>query len=164
VHIRPLSANDAALLRDLRLRALLDSPDSFGPTHEQSLAEPPEFWEGWASGGDGRFQVLVAFGAEGLAVGLISCSFREPGVGGCGALWVAPETRGTGLGRALMEAAIDLLEGRGCERILLSVTDGNPAERLYESLGFKRTGERHPMREGSPLFEVKMARTKRGSG
>lgn len=156
--IRPLTGSDWQLLRELRLRALADAPDSFGPTHAATVAEPEGLWRSWASGGNGRFQVLVAFQREGEPSGLISCSFRDGGLGGLGALWVAPEVRGTGLGRQLMEIAIALLESRGCTRLELHVTDGNPAERLYERLGFSRTGARHPLREGSLLFEVTMVR------
>ena len=52
-------------------------------------------------------------------------------------LFVAEEARGTGLGRALVLAAIDRAAARGCRRIELDVDDGNESARaLYESLGF----------------------------
>jgi GNAT superfamily N-acetyltransferase len=156
--LRPIVEFDWQLLREIRLRALLDSPDSFGPTYEATVAEPESLWRRWASGAEGRFQVIVALDTTGNATGLISCSVRESGAGGLGALWVAPEVRGMGLGRELMRAGIAWLESHGCGRIELHVTDGNPAESLYESLGFSRTGARHPLREGSPLFEVTMSR------
>ena len=107
--IRFATAADAATLRGLRLRALQGSPDSFGPTYEQALAEPEEYWERWASGGGGRFHVLLAFDDEGRPIGLISGSVGQGGSGGFGALWVAPEARGTGLGRELVEAVSALL-------------------------------------------------------
>jgi ribosomal protein S18 acetylase RimI-like enzyme len=156
--IRPATEADAATLRALRLRALQDSPDSFGTTYDEALAEPDEYWQRWASGRGDRFNLLLAFDDAGTPVGLVSGSARDNGEGGFGALWVAPQERGTGLGRRLVVAICDVLEAKGRTRITLSVTDGNPAERLYESLGFQRTGERHPLREGSPLFEVTMAR------
>ena len=156
--IRPLSAAEAPLLRELRLRALQDSPDSFGPAYDDALLEKDAYWESWASGGGGRFQAFAAFDAAGTPIGLVSASARGAGVGGFGALWVAPEARGSGLGREMVEAACAWAADRGCTRIEMSVTDGNPAERLYESLGFARTGERHPLRPGSPLVEVTMAR------
>jgi RimJ/RimL family protein N-acetyltransferase len=158
MEIRPARPTDAPLLRELRLRALRDSPDSFGPTFEQAAAEPEEYWERWAGGADGRFHVFLAFDGDGAPLGLVSGSVRQPGLGGFGALWVSPAARGSGLGRRLVETVCTRLEELGCRRITLSVTDGNPAERLYESLGFARTGERHPLRDGSPLFEVTMAR------
>jgi GNAT superfamily N-acetyltransferase len=157
MEIRPARPSDASLLRELRLRSLRDSPDSFGPTFEQAAAEPAEYWNRWADGAEGRFHVFIAFERE-APVGMVSGNVREAGIGGFGALWVAPEARGTGLGRRLAETVCARLEQLGCWRITLSVTDGNPAERLYESLGFVRTGERHALRAGSPLFEVTMER------
>jgi GNAT superfamily N-acetyltransferase len=45
---------------------------------------------------------------------------------------VHEKTRGKGIGKALMEKAIDLTEGD----IALHVEPDNPAKRLYENLGF----------------------------
>jgi ribosomal protein S18 acetylase RimI-like enzyme len=59
-------------------------------------------------------------------------------------LYVVPERRGQGLGRALMEAAIELARGEGADRIELGTSEDDVAARaLYESLGFSN-------REGTP--------------
>ncbi len=56
-------------------------------------------------------------------------------------VFVAEDARGTGLGRALVQRALDLARERGCGRAELDVDDVNePARKLYESLGF---GEKH---------------------
>ncbi len=61
-------------------------------------------------------------------------------------LFVTEHSRGTGLGRALLAAALARATERGCKRIELDVDEGNTAARaLYESVGFyssKRPGER----------------------
>jgi ribosomal protein S18 acetylase RimI-like enzyme len=80
------------------------------------------------------------------------------GVGKFGALWVAPGERGSGLGRRLVETACAWIEACGASRVELDVTEGNPAAALYERLGFVATGQRRPLRAGSPLFEATMAR------
>jgi GNAT superfamily N-acetyltransferase len=85
----------------------------------------------------------------------------EAGCGHFGALWVAPELRGTGLGTRLIDTSCAWLESLGCPAIELHVTDGNSAEHLYQRLGFTRTGGRHPLRDGSPLLEVTMSRVVR---
>jgi ribosomal protein S18 acetylase RimI-like enzyme len=58
-------------------------------------------------------------------------------------LYVVPDRRGRGLGRALMEAA--LREARGCGADTMEICVDEPdhaARRLYESLGFtNRTGD-----------------------
>ncbi len=52
-------------------------------------------------------------------------------------LYVVPERRGQGLGRALMEAAIDLARRNGAARMDLGTGEDDLAARaLYESLGF----------------------------
>jgi GNAT superfamily N-acetyltransferase len=57
-------------------------------------------------------------------------------VGWVGTIWVDPECRGAGLGRALTEAVIDGLEAAGCRTLLLVATEeGLP---LYERIGFER--------------------------
>ena len=52
-------------------------------------------------------------------------------------IFVEEAARGTGLGRALVEAAFERTRERGCVRMELDVNEANPsAVRLYESLGF----------------------------
>jgi len=53
-------------------------------------------------------------------------------------LYVRSEARGSGLGRALVEAVIDRATERGCRRVELDVNSENPAAlALYRSLGFE---------------------------
>jgi ribosomal protein S18 acetylase RimI-like enzyme len=56
-------------------------------------------------------------------------------------LYVVPERRGHGLGRALMEAAIELARSEGADTMDLGTGDDDHAARaLYESMGFNNTG------------------------
>jgi ribosomal protein S18 acetylase RimI-like enzyme len=59
-------------------------------------------------------------------------------------LYVVPDKRGCGLGRALMQGAIDLARERGADYMELGTGEQDVAARaLYESLGFSN-------REGKP--------------
>jgi ribosomal protein S18 acetylase RimI-like enzyme len=59
-------------------------------------------------------------------------------------LYVVPQLRGQGLGRALMETAIEVARARGADHMDLGTSDDDVAARsLYESLGFIN-------REGGP--------------
>ena len=59
-------------------------------------------------------------------------------------LYVEPPHRGKGLGRALMEAAIDLARREGADEMHLGTSESDvAARRLYESLGFSN-------RDGGP--------------
>jgi ribosomal protein S18 acetylase RimI-like enzyme len=52
-------------------------------------------------------------------------------------LFVDESARGSGLGRALVEAALERARRRGCARIELDANEANePALRLYRSVGF----------------------------
>lgn len=52
-------------------------------------------------------------------------------------LYAVPARRGQGLGRALMNAAIELARERGADDMHLGTSEDDPAAwRLYESLGF----------------------------
>jgi ribosomal protein S18 acetylase RimI-like enzyme len=61
-----------------------------------------------------------------------------------GELYVVPAMRGQGLGRALLEAAMDLARKRGADHIDLNTSETDTAARaLYQSSGFTN-------REGGP--------------
>ena len=86
----------------------------------------------------GGTEVLIVGDAEGVAV----LRFR-PSVWSTAdecylaELYVAPEQRGRGLGRALMVAAIDAARTRGADYMDLGTSEDDVAARaLYESLGF----------------------------
>jgi ribosomal protein S18 acetylase RimI-like enzyme len=56
-------------------------------------------------------------------------------------VFVRAEARGSGLGRALVSAAIDRARERGCRRMELDTGEDNaPAQGLYRSLGFRSHG------------------------
>ena len=64
-------------------------------------------------------------------------------------LFVREEARGRGLGRALVEAALERARERGCRRIELDVNEDNTAAlALYEACGFSR----EPKPPGRTLF------------
>lgn len=58
-------------------------------------------------------------------------------------LAVAPEGWGSGIGRALLDAALDEAARRNVESVYLEVRDSNArARRLYQSRGFEEVGRR----------------------
>jgi ribosomal protein S18 acetylase RimI-like enzyme len=86
--------------------------------------------------------LLVGEGPEGLAVMRFRPSIWIEGLE-CylAELYVVPELRGQGRGRALMEAAMELARAEGAGYMELNTAEDDVAARaLYESLGFSRTG------------------------
>src|SRR5262249_32536405 len=89
--------------------------------------------------------LLAGDGPDGIAVLRFRPSLYSDGLE-CylAELYVVPARRGEGLGRALMEAAIELARGRGADYMDLGTSEDDVAARsLYESLGFTN-------REGRP--------------
>jgi ribosomal protein S18 acetylase RimI-like enzyme len=76
-------------------------------------------------------------------------------------LLVEPGVRGSGIGRALLDAAIGLARQRGARRIWLRVLSTNPAaQRLYASAGFTVEGVLRGefCRDGVDVDDVLMGR------
>ena len=87
-------------------------------------------------------EVAVVFGPGDPPDGFAQLRFRlslyDPGPDAClEELWVRPHARGTGLGRQLLEAAMDLARSRGATRIDLNTSvDDEAARALYVKCGF----------------------------
>ena len=65
-----------------------------------------------------------------------------PGDGELQALYVAREAQGSGLGRRLMDTALEWLERDGPRTLWLGVWSGNDkAQRVYARYGFEKAGE-----------------------
>ena len=96
------------------------------------------------AGGDTAI-LLAGSGPDGLAILRFRLAITTPGLE-CylAELYVVPARRGQGLGRALMNAAIDEARARGADYMDLGTSEDDVAARaLYESLGFSN-------REGRP--------------
>ena len=134
----PSDAADAArLLHDFNTE--FDSPTPGAEALQTRIIELLE---------EGQTTILLAGdGPDGIAVLRFRRGLFERGdLVYLEELYVAPAKRGHGLGRALMEAVIEVARERGVERIELGTEETDTAARgLYESLGFTN-------REGDALM------------
>jgi len=153
--VRRLAADEWRVYRTLRLAALEESPDAFGSTiaHERERADAD-----WASrlvraASSARESPLVAeVDNEPCGLTWVVLEGDHDEVAHVFQMWVAPEKRGRGVGRALLDAAIAWARSVGARAIVLGVTVGNgEAARLYEAAGFVATGSEKPLRPGSEL-------------
>ena len=154
IKLRTLTPGDWQAYRDLRRRALEDSPEAFSSTLAQSLAIPDEEWRArLVRVMPTTDYPLAADSAAGLC-GLVWSRVEadDSSVAQLYQMWVAPEVRGQGVGREMVNAALAWMRSIGIKRAILGVTSGDrPARRLYESIGFTPYGEPEPLREGSTM-------------
>jgi GNAT superfamily N-acetyltransferase len=87
-------------------------------------------------------EYLLGAADDAPPAGVVQLRFRHTVWTGAEDCWIEDvfvdaSARGGGLGRALVEAALDRARERGCVRVDLDAEPSNtPAVRLYESLGF----------------------------
>jgi ribosomal protein S18 acetylase RimI-like enzyme len=153
--VRRVTADDVDLMRDMRLRALQDAPLAFGSTYAREAAFDRAVWEQRvrANAAGERSVGFVADPSAGMAVGAID--EREPDVAHLYGMWVAPEARRTGTGRALVDAVIAWAAERGARLLTTSVEVSNAAATaLYAAAGFADTGRREPLGHSDAVVAV----------
>ena len=94
---RRAELDDVELFKDIRLRALKDSPDAFGSTYEGAQERSDSSWrEQLISTVSGTLR-NTQFAFDGQSCIGIAALYREEGVdrGGLIMMWVAPDFRGT---------------------------------------------------------------------
>jgi ribosomal protein S18 acetylase RimI-like enzyme len=163
MEIRRVDPDDWPTVRTVRLRSLLDARDAFGGTFDDEAAHDEDRWRSWTTGwaGAGDQALFAAVEADewlGIALGVRWDAERD--AAHLYAMWVDPQHRRRGAGRALVDEVVRwgraLPEAR---RLLLAATISNPAAiALYERCGFADTGERMPLRDGSSISTMLMER------
>jgi ribosomal protein S18 acetylase RimI-like enzyme len=143
MEIRPLTGDDTPEFRELRLRALRDHPDAFSSDAEKFEKTPLPDIKSRLSG-EGQHADNFTLGAyiDGRLIGMVGL-MREQNTklqhkAFIWGVYVAPEARGSGVARALMQEAISRARRLdGLEMLYLGVRSDNTAARsLYLSLGF----------------------------
>jgi len=148
VELRRITAEDWSLFRDIRLRALADSPDSFGTTLAEAEAHPDTLWQQRADAPGPTLVVLQDDRAVAMGGAFTP---QDSDVAFVWGMWTAPEARGRGYAARLLADLVGWCRDRHLG-VRLHVTEGNDAaRRLYVAHGFKPTGVWEPLREGSPL-------------
>ncbi|WP_039042322.1 GNAT family N-acetyltransferase [Sporosarcina sp. ZBG7A] len=155
--IRRLVPQDAESYLTLRLKALQNSPEAFGSTYEEEKDYPVDKYKI-------RFQSedSFTFGAfeNGELVGMITL-VKEQRIKLCHkativAMYVSPEKRGSGIGKALVKEAVrTAIELQGVEQVYLTVvTTNKTAKKLYSLLGFEVFGtEKRALKLNETYFD-----------
>lgn len=147
VDLRRLAPDDWAGWRDIRLRALADTPDAFGSTLELERTFTEADWRSRLSGAT----VVASSGGEPVGCGAVF--ENRPGHAAVVAMWVEPAYRGQGLSRRILDDLVGWARERGLT-VEIGVSRASPtahaARAAYESYGFVHTGRTHPLRPASP--------------
>lgn len=97
---------------------------------------------------------------DGKLVGCSAMILRDGNLGQLRWVLVDASARGVGLGKDLVNRALDYARDSGCTRVFLETTDGLPeSQQLYEQIGFEVTSDvREELWDGvRPLIRMELA-------
>ena len=142
VVVRRLGVADWQELRDVRLRALLDSPSAFYSTYDDAVGHEPARWHSWIEPPNAVFLAEYDGRSAGMIAAIPAGSMEQaPGAVLMVGMWVDPVARGNGVAEALTDALIGWARDDGRSRMVLWVYDVNPrAAAFYRRYGFEPTG------------------------
>lgn len=155
MEIRLLTANDAETWWQLRLEMLLSDPASFADSAEEHQTTTIETARKHLGAGDPASNFVLGSFENGKLMGTAGFFRRknnkERHKGHVWGVYVSPDQRGKGAGKALMQEIIRRArEIEGIEQITLVASASFPAQKLYEAVGFKSYGiEPHSLKIGS---------------
>lgn len=157
IGVRLLDEESWGEYRDVRLRALQESPEAFVATVEEEREYDEQLWRTRMR----RSRRLLAEDG-GAVVGVVSVGAErvsDDGVGELFGLWVEPELRGKGVARKLLEAAARQARHDDLRHLVYWVgTDNGRAVAFASSFGFRPTDSRRPVRvEGEDEEAEEMA-------
>jgi RimJ/RimL family protein N-acetyltransferase len=147
VRIRLLTAADAEPYHQLRLRMLREHPEAFTSSFEEEI-ERPLLWVQQRLESRKTWPAKLIFGAfspQAQLIGSVGLQVedreKQRHKATLFGMFTAPEHKAKGVGYALlMECLQQASSIPDLEQIILTVTDGTGAERLYKSAGFQRFG------------------------
>ncbi|WP_096273536.1 GNAT family N-acetyltransferase [Paucisalibacillus globulus] len=143
--IRLLKPMDAEQYFELRLEALKENPEAFATSYEEVISKPNPVEQYKKTFGLANQYNFGAFENEkliGMVTLLPETMDKLKHKANIFAMYVTPEKRGSGIGKALLEAAITQARKiDGITKINLTVVSINyGAKGLYQSFGFESYG------------------------
>lgn len=155
VTVSRLVADDWRAYHAVRLAMLEESPSVFGSTHAEAASFDEQLWRQRLAD---NVVILARVGAT-PAGSVMYSEYGTTDRDDCAlfGMWVDPDFRGAGVGRALVDAVVAQARAGGKRRVVLHVvTDNDPAGRLYERAGFVPTGRTVPYPHDDRVVEVEL--------
>ena len=157
--LRLLTDADAEAWWHLRLEMLRNDPESFADSTEEHAATSIAEARKRLAEGDPTENFVAGFFENGELAGTAGFFRRqnrkERHKGHIWGVYIRPQSRGKGAGRALMEEIIRRArELPGLEQITLVASAHLPAQKLYKAAGFESYGvERHSLKIGNDYVD-----------
>ena len=135
IQISQAEPGDYKRVRELRLSALKDSPNSFGAKYEVLKERPDNYWQ----------QVLKAsswclVSIDGIDIGLLAVDRADKDRNSdcwLSGWWITPTHRGQGVSKLMAQWVYELCRKNGWQKIGLGVwPDNKTAIAVYLKLGF----------------------------
>lgn len=161
VSIRQLTESDLESYWSLRMEALTNNPEAFAITYEETMErENPK----QSAKNSLQTQDSATFGAfkDGELVGVVTVRWNTlhkfTHKASLLGMYVSGSARGFGVGKKIVEKAIEEARLRNIEQIQLMVVSGNEkGKRLYESLGFQTYGvEKRAMKYNGQYYDEEL--------
>jgi len=144
MQIRRAVEKDYSLVRELRLAALLDSPDSFADSLQDTQAKTTQYWVALTKSlcTEHVMFILEDDGELAGSVYGLSDSSNE-NVGRVAGMWVSSAYRGKGFGKALLLQIVHWADSHEFQEVRLwAPARKTKIIRFYTSNGFELTGLR----------------------
>ena len=149
--------------REARLRALAESPAAFLITLAEEEHSSEEEWRERVRPTDRRawFAQVGDDGFTGIVV--VAIVEPDPQLAWIHSMWVDPAHRRAGVGRRLVEAAVQWAAAQGASRVELEVSEKmEPARLLYVECSFVPTGRRRELPAHADAKAIRMAHDTEG--
>lgn len=160
--LRRLRSSDAAAFRALRLEALEKHPEAFGSSWEDEQQRSESRFAEWLEHG----HVIGGLASDQTLAGMVGLSRPQAQktrhTASIWGMYVSPAARGSGLARALLDAAVAAADP-SVKSLRLSVeAENHAAIRLYEAAGFTRWAlEREALKVGDVFHDEILMRLDR---
>jgi len=160
VTVKQIDLASAIDFKTVRLNALKDSPFAFGSTYEKESHLSDAEWQKRTAERDGTKSITYLAWDQngqpcGIAAGFLDADNRSKAH--LVSVWVAPESRQSGVGRLLVSSVIIWAKSRQVSRLNLMVTSNNQtAIAFYQRIGFTKTGRIEPYPNDPSVTEFEM--------
>ncbi len=153
IEVKRVEFDEWKKFRDIRIRAIEDSPQAFGDTLEVTRERQKEVWLTWI---DGAYNYVIEVNNKFQSLGTFRQDENNDWV--INGVWTDPEFRGRGYSKKIFNTILEKAKSLYVKEIVLSV---NPVQKeafnLYTKLGFKVVGEEEvELGDGTKQMIIKM--------